>query len=1323
MFRMFSNLLRQTLSLLLVVCVTIPFVPPTKVAASLVDCVVGGAIQNGYEVAPSHGKAFYIDTGTNPRLDASYIAYRVTNKTGLSKNNIWVEVRDFNGGVISLVNQDDALAQLPATANNSTSTAFFFMKASGATNVPQSHTVHIYENHPLTLGNSPLYSCTYTFSTVRETISAASNKVTNITSSTNSPGLGETFTVTINGETGVVGNGAAPDGKILMLSPAAVSSWPTRALRLESTSVSFSRPGNANYATFTNQLLIPGASINNNSTYVATYTYRVVGRPTNTVQLVPVAQIASGAQIKHSDTSAAGAAISLSFPTFTVQASVEKRVTATEDLATTTIDGVDYVGVPFQIEITSSTSTTLSLDEIIDIPSSGTIFKEGSGVVTDVDRTNQPITPILYDDEVDMNPQPYHFVGPFRFNSGRSAVVDYVMWIPEGTVENVAYARSGDLVIGQSPSSIPRIIITSDGSASIEAEELPLQAEPQVLTAPATSIATSSAVLNGVIDPKGIDPFVVAFDISTSPTLLDETSLQATSPTNGDVGGELVPTNASVSITGLSSGTTYYYRARAEDYLGDIVSFTTLAVLAPPTVSVLPPTDITLTQGTMNGTINPNLTTVTAIQFIYSTSSTFASGNTTLTLPDEGAALQIGGSSLQAFSTTTLTLLPGQTYYYKIRACTTSSGTFPSITCSVFVDSSVTSFVTGLAPLATTTSATSVNATRATLNADVNPNYVPTEISFDISTTSDLSVGISTFVIDSTLSGTATSVSKVVSGLQKNTTYYFRVYANNDYGGATGTILSFTTENTNRSLVIEDSSYEASYSFVDEPPTITATPSDGGGNTSYESLTPDVCVIDSVTGVVVFVGTGTCELIALIEEDGEWTEVDSDIISFEVSPSPRTLLINQNEFNMSYEIDDDLPLLLGLISPEQGSISYTSLTPLICTINQLTGEITVHSIGTCTLQVDVTDESGYENVVSQSLTFNVTRKSRSLQFDNQSFSTTYQANNTPPTVVANPSKGPNNVEYASLTADVCEVDPSTGQVTFVGVGNCVLFAVANEDGDYNEAVANVISFTILETSSPRPTNNQPPRKSGGSTLQTRINNLAAMGNQSAIDALRQQWPGVATGVGPTQNSQESSSQSSKEFAADSCEKLLTQSIQLGANNDPEEVKKLQTFLNDFENESLVVDGLYKTEDFEAVKRFQTTHSSILSFWNLSTPTGLVYISTRNKINSIYCEQAKGIDCPYFTEAANIGTTHNEVPRIKDFLNRVVGTSLDIQSNLYDIATSDAVRLYQQRNISRILAPWGLTTPTGFWYQSTMKVANDDVGCFSSVRLDNGVVIE
>ena len=84
---------------------------------------------------------------------------------------------------------------------------------------------------------------------------------------------------------------------------------------------------------------------------------------------------------------------------------------------------------------------------------------------------------------------------------------------------------------------------------------------------------------------------------------------------------------------------------------------------------------------------------------------------------------------------------------------------------------------------------------------------------------------------------------------------------------------------------------------------------------------------------------------------------------------------------------------------------------------------------------------------------------------------------------------------------------------------------------------------------------------------------------------------------------------------------LLEYIKLGADNNPYEVEKLEKFLNDYEGESLVVNGIYEKSDFEAVKRFQSKYGSeVLSPWGLKGPTGYVYYTTKKKVNELYCQR-------------------------------------------------------------------------------------------------------
>ncbi len=690
---------------------------PQPAAATAAACSTGAAAQNGIAVAPSHGQAFYIDTGASPKLDAGYIGYRVTNSTGSTQGDLWTTVNGFTGGVLGLANSLDRYQQVATLANTSTAASYFLLKANAATATPQTHHVQVWNGRPDLPASNLLYECVYTFSAVKETIKAAANKVTDtgygaaaaIEVSNTAPELGQSITVSVEGQTGTIGAGAAPDGSIVWLTPAAVSSWPTRALRLTNVSVTFERNTNASKkwtvngdpVTYANQLIITnannclqqGANINTctggtgstSAEYRAFYTFQVVGIPSSTVQAVPVSQIASGTQIKHADTTATGATLNINFSGVGIHASLTKSVTQTTGLTVVTcggscsvpggINGATYAAVPYRLTGSSSSATTVSMDEIIDQPGTGVIYKPGSAKITDIGRTNVTIDdPSYLASESAMVPRPLHFVGPFSFNSGTTASLDYTMWVPTGTATNTAYAKVGDLLIGANASAMSEVIVTSTGDGTvgvtITTQGLGVIADTQ----PATSITSTAGTLGGIVDPNGATPLTAQFQYGTSSSLAGATTVTATTPASGNVGGLTNPTNVSFGLTGLSSNTTYYYRVVAGAAQGAILSFTTNAVLAPPTVTTTSATGLSSTGATLNGAINPNLTAIAAIQFIYGTSSTLASGNTTVTLDDgSGSNLTASGASTQPFALAVTGLTNGTTYYFKLRGCTSAN--------------------------------------------------------------------------------------------------------------------------------------------------------------------------------------------------------------------------------------------------------------------------------------------------------------------------------------------------------------------------------------------------------------------------------------------------------------------------------------------------------------------------------------------------------------------------------------------------------------------------------------------------------------------------
>jgi len=90
--------------------------------------------------------------------------------------------------------------------------------------------------------------------------------------------------------------------------------------------------------------------------------------------------------------------------------------------------------------------------------------------------------------------------------------------------------------------------------------------------------------------------------------------------------------------------------------------------------------------------------------------------------------------------------------------------------------------------------------------------------------------------------------------------------------------------------------------------------------------------------------------------------------------------------------------------------------------------------------------------------------------------------------------------------------------------------------------------------------------------------------------------------------------------ADFCtEPYLVDALGYGQDNDPAQVVRLQVFLNDHMNLSLAVTGMFETSTRQAVMDFQLRYAAdILSPWGITNATGLVYHTTKKKINELVC---------------------------------------------------------------------------------------------------------
>jgi len=206
----------------------------------------------------------------------------------------------------------------------------------------------------------------------------------------------------------------------------------------------------------------------------------------------------------------------------------------------------------------------------------------------------------------------------------------------------------------------------------------------------------------------------------------------------------------------------------------DDVAVNQLGTLAP-TVVTMPATAISSNAATLNGTVNAN---------IQSTTVTFEYGLTTAygTIV-AGVPGTVTGTTVTPVSANITGLLPGNTYHYRVigvNSIGTTNGTDMTFTTPPVLS------------VVTTTAASSVTSTSATLNGTVDAGGASTTVTFEYGLTT--AYGTTVPGVPATVTGnTVTPVSANISGLVINTTYHYRVVGINIVGGSNGLDMTFLT--------------------------------------------------------------------------------------------------------------------------------------------------------------------------------------------------------------------------------------------------------------------------------------------------------------------------------------------------------------------------------------------------------------------------------------------------------------------------------------------------------------------------------------------------
>jgi hypothetical protein len=178
---------------------------------------------------------------------------------------------------------------------------------------------------------------------------------------------------------------------------------------------------------------------------------------------------------------------------------------------------------------------------------------------------------------------------------------------------------------------------------------------PTVTTGSATNVTSTSATVTGTVNANGLST-TAWFEYGTvKGTYGNKSSTQSVSGSTD--------TTVSATITGLTAGTTYYYRIAAQNNAGtsygEEMSFHYSTPGSAPTVETEAATEVTETTAKLNGKCNPNG---------LSTTVWFEYGVQTGKYDYQTSTQSLSGSSYTSVSATITGLTVGTKYYYIVTA-------------------------------------------------------------------------------------------------------------------------------------------------------------------------------------------------------------------------------------------------------------------------------------------------------------------------------------------------------------------------------------------------------------------------------------------------------------------------------------------------------------------------------------------------------------------------------------------------------------------------------------------------------------------------------
>ncbi len=242
--------------------------------------------------------------------------------------------------------------------------------------------------------------------------------------------------------------------------------------------------------------------------------------------------------------------------------------------------------------------------------------------------------------------------------------------------------------------------------------------------------------------------------------------------------------------------------------------------------------------------------------------------------------------------------------------------------------------------------------------------------------------------------------------------------------------------------------------FIDQTPfSNVISGGSGTGTLAYSSSDSNVATVDSVSGEVTFISSGTVIITAAKAGDGSYNAA-SGSYSLTVSKYEQDPL-TFSESSVSKFIDESLFLnnLSGGLG--SGALSFSSSDTNIVTVDSVSGEVTIVSDGIATIMVTKAEDSTYY-ATSANYSVDISKYTQTpLIFAQSNLDGVINGPSVSNTLSG--GSGAGVISYSSAENSVAVIDSTTGIVTAINPGNTTITVTKEEDNLYYEATA---SYTL-----------------------------------------------------------------------------------------------------------------------------------------------------------------------------------------------------------------------------------------------------------------------